>query len=405
MARTDEEPKVALAAGSGATALTVPDFPAPTAEPELSTVPTTVTAPTALPAGTVPTRRSPKLRATLPDVPVPAVSVPPVSAPAPAEVVGSIPTTPVTVAAPLEAYVVTARHGYWIAEPDKPTARWLMPLVNSGDSWSPDGTKIAHRSTPGQISITDVRTGERRTLLEGNGSRADPRWSPDGRHVAIHEGNSDRQSVLIVDLSGNGVARFGDRVDSQNGYAWSPDGTRIAFASLDSSTGVTWLSIATLGGGVERVATSNADSRYLGLVWSPRGTYIGWTWDGDLHLLRVADRTEISRNIGGMPVYGHAWSPDETLIYPWGPSLYRMRPDGTELRLLDTAGHSASVEPGTGRLAWASGYGVGRTTAILSAPGGADQRVVLRTTPDAAIDGVIWSPAGRQFLFIQYGGA
>jgi dipeptidyl aminopeptidase/acylaminoacyl peptidase len=350
---------------------------------------------------TTPREVPPRLK--VPEVTIPTVTV---TVPPPGEIVESLPTTTTTstVRPSFEPFLVTARHGYWIAEPDEPRARWLMPLVNSGDSWSPDGTQIVHRSTPSTISITDVRTGDRRTLADGSGSRGDPRWSPDGRHVAINEGQSGRSALVIVDVAGKEVARFDDWVDGQNGYAWSPDGARIAYASFDSGGGSAWLSIASLGGEVERVATGDADSRFLGLVWSPRGTHLGWTFDEKLHLLRLADRRSRTLDVGGMPVYGHAWSPDEALVYPWGPSLHRMLPDGTDGVMLDGAGHSVTVEPVTGRLAWASGYGVGRTTAIVSGPGGADARVALRTAPDAGIDGVQWSPAGRQFLFIQYGG-
>ena len=394
-----QEPSSSLSVGTPGATFTVPDLSTSVTEPEAvppSTAPTSPSAPRT--KRVIPPRLPSPPHPSVPTLPAPTASVP-----SPREIVESIPST-TAVRPAFEPFVVTGRHGYWIAEPDEPTARWLMPLVNSGDSWSPDGTRIVHRSTPSTISITDVRTGERRTLVDGSGSRSDPRWSPDGRHVAIHEGRSERGSLLIVDLSGNEVARYDDWVDGQNGFAWSPDGERIAYASLEPTSGAAWLSIATLGGEVERIATGDVDSRFLGLVWSPRGTHLGWTFDQKLHLLQLADRSRRTLDVGGMPVYGHAWSPDEALIYPWGPSLYRLRPDGAEPKLLDSAGHAVTVEPGTGRLAWASGYGLGRTTAIVSAPGGTEPRVVLRTTPDAAIDGVIWSPAGRQFLFIQYGG-
>jgi dipeptidyl aminopeptidase/acylaminoacyl peptidase len=312
-------------------------------------------------------------------------------------------STSTTAPAP-DAFEVTRKHGYWLADPDEPSARWLMPIVNSGDSWSPDGRFIAYRSSWVSISIIDVVTGESRVLVDGSPSVSDPLWSPDGQHIAMHETEIDQPPALvIVDLEGNEVARYAEWVDGQNGYAWSPDGDRIAFASYNHHIDEAWLSVATLGEPSTKLATANGEHRFLGLEWSPQGTYLGWSYDEDLHLLKLATGERRDLHLAASPVYGHAWSPDEHHFVVWGNRLFWSSADGSDLRLLDLQGHNASIDPVTGRIAWTTGYGAGKERVIMSAPDGSQHRVVLTTTTDSAIDGVMWSPAGGQFLFIEYG--
>ena len=321
---------------------------------------------------------------------------------------GVIPTTTTTTAPPDDnAFEVSGREGYWVADvadTSRPTARWLMPIVNSGESWSPDGTRVAYRSSLSAISIVDVRSGQSHLLVErADRSLGDPVWSPDGAHVAVHETKYGEPPTLsVVDLDGKEVARYPDWVDGQQGYAWSPDGTRIAWAGFNYQLGQAWLSVATLGEQPAKVATADGDHRFLGLHWSPLGTYLGWTYDEDLHLLRLSTGAQQSFALDGSPVYGHAWLPDEHEVVVWSNRLFLMGPDGAGLRVIDSAGHNAGVDPTTGRIAWTTGYSVGHERVVVSDSDGTNQTTLLRTAPDAGIDGVSWAPTGDRLLFIEY---
>jgi Tol biopolymer transport system component len=117
-------------------------------------------------------------------------------------------------------------------------------LANSGGDiqWSPDGTKLAMISEAGDIVAVKP---------DGSGSRVlarqayNPRWSPDGRHVAFHrqvdpsEFLNDRPCtarIWIVDADGSNERRLDDLGDGCDAPPlWSPDGTRIS-AVLATST-------------------------------------------------------------------------------------------------------------------------------------------------------------------------
>ncbi len=117
-------------------------------------------------------------------------------------------------------------------------------LPDSGPSlWSPDGLELLFVSETGDVAVV-AADGSGLHTLAANGFN--PRWSPDGRHVAFHrtvdpsEYIDDRPCtarIWIVDSDGTNERRLDDLGDGCDAApAWSPDGTRIS-ASLAASTG------------------------------------------------------------------------------------------------------------------------------------------------------------------------
>jgi WD40-like Beta Propeller Repeat len=90
-------------------------------------------------------------------------------------------------------------------------------------SWSPDGTRLAYSiSGPNdhnQVHLIQLDTGVRTDLVEEG---RDPVWSPDGRHMAFVAS----AGIGVVNADGGDFTLVG-----KDGYefAWSPDGTRIVY--------------------------------------------------------------------------------------------------------------------------------------------------------------------------------
>ncbi|HEV3277299.1 MAG TPA: protein kinase [Terriglobia bacterium] len=128
---------------------------------------------------------------------------------------------------PWQVYVVPADGG---------TPRMLSPGDrNYGDpSWSPDGSSLAFGKLPfaepdnaGGIFILDLKTNQTTKLPDSERVFA-PRWSPDGRYIAVQ--TSDSQKQLLFDLQTRKWEELTSGIYA--GYPnWSRDGKYVYFDS------------------------------------------------------------------------------------------------------------------------------------------------------------------------------
>lgn len=149
----------------------------------------------------------------------------------------------------------------WVVEADGASARELatceLPCLQLAEpAWSPDGTRIAlvrhdlrEEGTWGRsaVEVLEVASGTRRTIVEtaaGTSAFYGPRWSPDGRTLAVTvETYPDedqlaalRSSVVTVALEGPGAGRVVPLTPSDLFAAepgWAP-AERIVFATATS---------------------------------------------------------------------------------------------------------------------------------------------------------------------------
>jgi len=136
-----------------------------------------------------------------------------------------------------------------------------VPLEVEGYSWSPDQKKLLvftntrrvwRTNTRGDYWVLDREAGELRQLgaFAPQATLMFAKFSPDGTRVAYVQAND----VYVEDLSAGAVTRlthdgsrttingtfdwvYEEEFSLQDGFRWSPDGTRIAYWQLDA-TGV-----------------------------------------------------------------------------------------------------------------------------------------------------------------------
>jgi len=133
------------------------------------------------------------------------------------------------------------------------------------------------------------RNGAEQALPAPAGDYEDPRLSPDGRRVALDIGGGQ---IWIYDLARDTLTRF----TFQGGGgepAWTPDGKRIAFASVGGGGAVNlYWQMADGSGGLQRLTTSTHFQ--LPLSWSPDGQLLAFQelagTPVDIRVLRLSDR-------------------------------------------------------------------------------------------------------------------
>jgi WD40 repeat protein/transcriptional regulator with XRE-family HTH domain len=187
-------------------------------------------------------------------------------------------------------------------------------------AYSPDGSRMASASVDGTIKLWDAQSGELLQTLEdpaapqtaiGFNSLA---FHPDGRLVA---GGSLSGPVLVWDSrSGKLLQRLEGHTNMVTALAFSPDGSRLASASWDS-TARTWETAGRPEGWKELATFTRhpAGSLLMGLAFSPDGKEVitgGFTsvlrWDA------ASGEQLAAYTAQGKEIYGAALSPDGALL-------------------------------------------------------------------------------------------
>lgn len=207
-------------------------------------------------------------------------------------------------------------------------------------SLSPDGETIyfvSRRNGPFDIYSMNLNGRNVERLTDGIGSLYAPELSPNGNRIVF---TNHGRGVWVMRADGNNPRPLTTRDDIDP--TWSPDGSKIAFAS--SRSGSRQLYIMNSDGSE---ITQITDLNNMGgrSTWSPDGTklafYRGPSGDRNIFLVDI-DSLEVTRLTSGGDNLGPSWSPDGSWIAftsfrDGNNEIYIIRPDGTGLtRLTDS---------------------------------------------------------------------
>jgi dipeptidyl aminopeptidase/acylaminoacyl peptidase len=116
---------------------------------------------------------------------------------------------------------------------------------------SPDGSQVLYtvRQWESERDRTESRTriwkvavagGAARQITFGERGDSQPQWSPDGRYISFVSargaGTGDdapRAQIHIMRTDGGEAWKLTDAKEAITSYSWSPDGTRIAYVTMD----------------------------------------------------------------------------------------------------------------------------------------------------------------------------
>jgi len=149
-------------------------------------------------------------------------------------------------------------------------------------------------------------------LLLNYGTDQGAAYSPDGTKIAFMNNYDGDFEICVMNADGTGIKQL-TKNSAIDGYpTWSPDGRKIAFASDRDGDDDIWVMNA--DGSDQTNITSDDPSNNEDPHWSPDGRWIGSTTDGygvwHVLLLSPDGKFQATLNWGRESTWFDSWSPD-----------------------------------------------------------------------------------------------
>jgi len=150
--------------------------------------------------------------------------------------------------------------------------------IVAAPAWMPKQWHLfytSYRSGFPWIYSHNLTTGERRPFAKFPGLNSSAAISPDGTRVAMILSKAGSPDVWVADINGQNLKRLTETREDESSPCWSPDGTKICFASRVAER--RGLSIIPAAGGKMVHLNTGGEPNPSEPDWSPDGKTIVFT--------------------------------------------------------------------------------------------------------------------------------
>lgn len=170
--------------------------------------------------------------------------------------------------------------------------------------WSPDGNSIVVSYTPGctedapcnfDLHRFDLPEGVTMQLTDTPESEWVPQWSPDGTKIAFASDRDGDSEIYVMDADGSNLVQLTDNGGYDGRPRWSPDGKSLSFET-DRGGGNWNIWLMNADGSRPRAVTPDESGNNWMQFWSPDGNWLVFVSDRDgnseLYIININSREQ-----------------------------------------------------------------------------------------------------------------